>query len=249
MSKSVHNEIPCARACVPRACIRERGHAPNERTYTIEGGENQANIMGRMSLATRSRVVMLSRSGYPLRKIQAHLALEDITVSKKLLCLLIKKYRMTGSVADNRKVKPPKKLKDEHYRFIDECMADDDELTATKVHAMLKEKYPALIVSVSTVKRAHMELGWTAKKTRYGAMITENNQEKRVEWCRERLDTGDTDFDDVIFTDECMVQLESHRQITFYKKGQPIRYKMKAKHPPPKSTFGLASLLVVQLRL
>ena len=37
---------------------------------------------------------------------------------------------MTGSVADNGKVKPPKKLKDEHYRFIDECMADDDELTA-----------------------------------------------------------------------------------------------------------------------
>ena len=188
--------------------------------------------MGRMSLATRSRVVTLSTSSYPLRKIQAHLALEDITVSKKSLCLLIKKYRMTGSVADNRKVKPPKKLKDEHYRFIDECMADDDKLTATKVHAMLKEKYPALIVNVNTVKRARMELGWTAKKTRYGAMISENNQEKRVEWCRERLDTGDTDFDDVIFTDECTVQLESHRRITFYKKGQPIRYKMKAKHPP-----------------
>ena len=87
----------------------------------------------------------------------------------------------TGSVADNRKVKPPKKLKDEHYRFIDECMADDDELTATQVHAMLKEKYLALIVSVSTVKRACMELGWMAKKTRYGAMISESNQEKRVE--------------------------------------------------------------------
>ena len=40
------------------------------------------------------------------------------------------------------------------------------------------------------------------------------------------------DFDDVVFSDECTVQLESHRKITFYKKGQPIRYKMKAKHPP-----------------
>lgn len=59
-----------------------------------------------------------------------------------------------------------------------------------------------------------MELGWTAKKTTYGAMISESNQEKRVEWCRERLDTGDTDFDDVIFTDECMVQLTDELPFT-----------------------------------
>jgi hypothetical protein len=30
----------------------------------------------------------------------------------------------------------------------------------------------------------------------------------------------------------CSVQLESHRRVTFYKKGQPVRYKMKAKYPP-----------------
>ena len=180
----------------------------------------------------------MSERGYRVSKIQAHLALEDIAVSKKSLCLLIKKYRLTGSVADHRTVKPPKKLKDEHYRFIDECMATDDELTATNLLAMLKEKYPSLNVSESTVKRARVELGWAAKKTRYGAMISENNQEKRVEWCKERLETGDTDFDDVIFSDECTVQLESHRRITFYKKGQPVRYKMKAKHPPKVNVWG-----------
>ena len=53
-----------------------------------------------------------------------------------------------------------------------------------------------------------------------------------MEWCKERIESRDTDFDNVIFSDECTVQLESHRRITFYKKGQPIRYKMKAKHPP-----------------
>ena len=71
--------------------------------------------MERMSLATKSRVVTMSECGYTLSKIQAHLALENITVSKMLLCLLIKNYRMTGSVADNRTVKPARKLKDEHY--------------------------------------------------------------------------------------------------------------------------------------
>ena len=188
--------------------------------------------MGRMSLATRSRVVALSESGYTLSKIQRRLASEDITVSKKSLSLLLRKYRTTGSVADHQTVKPPRKLTDEHYHFIDDCMADDDELTATKLQAMLKERYPSLEVSVSTIKRARMELGWTVKKTRYGALVSEANQEKRVEWCKERQETGDMDFDDVLFTDECTVQLEFHRRITFYKKGQPIKYKMKPKHPP-----------------
>ena len=55
-------------------------------------------------------------------KIQRHLASEDIIVTKKSLCLLLKKYRMTGSVAGHRTVKPPRKLTNEHYRFIDECM-------------------------------------------------------------------------------------------------------------------------------
>jgi len=173
----------------------------------------------------------MSQSGYTISKIQAHLAKEDLAVSKKSLYLLMKKYKITGSVADHRTVKPPRKLTDEHYRFLDECMADNDELTATKLLAILKEKYPSLNVSVSAVKRARVELGWTAKKTRYGALVSEVNQEKRVEWCRERQETGDMEFDDVLFTDECTVQLDSHRRVTFYKKGQPVKYKMKAKHP------------------
>ena len=110
-------------------------------------------------------------------------------------------------MADRRSTRPRKKLKDEQYRFIDECMAEDDELTAAKMLSLLLEKFPTLNVSVSTVKRARMELGWTAKKTRYGALISESNQEKRVEWCKERIETGDMDFDDVLFTDKCTVQL------------------------------------------
>ena len=64
-----------------------------------------------------------------------------------------------------------------------------------------------------------MELRWTAKKTRYRALIPEGNQEKRVESCREQVQTGDMEFDDVTFTHEYTVQLESHRRINFYKKG------------------------------
>ena len=110
--------------------------------------------MGRMSASTRSRVVSMSQNGFKLCKIQEHLAKEGITVSKKSLCLLLKRFRTTGLVADTRvdkrSTRPRKKLTDEHYRFIDERMAEDDELTAAKVLSLLQEKFPTLNVSLST---------------------------------------------------------------------------------------------------
>ena len=70
-------------------------------------------------------------------------------------------------------------------------MADNDELSAPKLTSLLKEKYPELAdVSLSTVKRAGRELGWVAKKTRYCALISGANQEKRLEWCKERRPDG-----------------------------------------------------------
>lgn len=38
-------------------------------------------------------------------------------------------------------------------------------------------------------------------------------------------------FDDVIFTDECTVQLENHSRLCFRKHRQPWRLKQRAKHP------------------
>ena len=60
------------------------------------------------------------------------------------------------------------------------------------------------------------------KKTRYCALISENNQEKRVWWCQKQIDDGDLEFEDVVWTDECTVQLESHQQFCFRKEGQPV---------------------------
>lgn len=37
---------------------------------------------------------------------------------------------------------------DIHYRFIDERMSENDELTSVKLHAMLKEKVPDVSVKV-----------------------------------------------------------------------------------------------------
>lgn len=77
-----------------------------------------------MSASTRSQVVSNSQNG---------LAKEGITASKKSRCLLLKRFHSTGSVADKRSTRPRRSRAnrlDEHYRFIDECMAEDDKLAA-----------------------------------------------------------------------------------------------------------------------
>lgn len=82
-----------------------------------------------------------------------------------------------------------------------------------------------------------MDLGCSARKTRYGMIVSETNQEKGVEWCQEQLNTSDIDFNDVVFTNEFTVQLEMYMRNISYKEGQPVNYKMRAKHPPEVNTW------------
>ena len=174
----------------------------------------------------------MSENGYKLAKIQQRLEEEGLTVSKKSLCLLIKKQQLTGSVSNKKAPKRDKKLADVHYKFIDAAMARNDELSAPKLHALLKEEFLELVVSQSTVKRARRELGWVAKRTRYCALISTTNKEKRLDWCKSQQEKGDLEFEDVLWTDESTIQLESHRRVSFRKKGQPVCYRMRPKHPP-----------------
>jgi len=97
-------------SCVIWTCkIKSSNHSVKEKKLEI--------IMGRMSLTTRSRVISMWKNGYRLSKIQARLLKEGVAVSKN-----IRKYKLTGSVADRRTYKPPKKLNDAHYRFIDNAL-------------------------------------------------------------------------------------------------------------------------------
>ena len=77
-----------------------------------------------------------------------------------------------------------------------------------------------------------------SKKTRYCALINEVNCAKRVTWCEERKALKDLEFENVIWTDECTVQLEPHRKRYFHKEGQPPRLTGKLKHAPKVNIWG-----------
>ena len=115
-------------------------------------------VMARMSMETRRRVIVLFKRGVRLKKIKARLEEEGIKVSKTSLCLLIKKYKTTGMIAD--KIRPPaktKKLELEHLCLIDEALDEDDELSTNEIRSKLRKV--GVVASLSTIQRAKKYLG------------------------------------------------------------------------------------------
>lgn len=94
---------------------------------------------------------------------------------------------------------------------------------------MIEKKFKVK-VSQATVRRARRKLGWIRSGTKYCQLVKEKNRVARLKFAEEALATND-DFNNVIFTDECSVWMESHAKICFRRNGQPPKPKPKVKHP------------------
>ena len=168
-----------------------------------------------------------------------HLEYEGVNVSSVSLYALLKKYETTRTIQDRKQRSCPQLLGEEHYRFIDDTVANNVDMTSRQLHSAFVSKYPEMdSISVSTVKRARVRLGWISKRTRYCALISETNQEKRLEFCKKLIEDNDLDFHDVVWTNECSVQLESHRKTTYHRIGEPAKMCSRPKHPAKVHVWG-----------
>ena len=114
--------------------------------------------------------------------------------------------------------------------LMDNMLKDNDEMTARQTRSRLVEEFEGLKVSLSTVKRARKAKGWVCTRPHYCQLIREVNKVKRKDWCQQQIDMKEK-FDNVIFTDECTVQLDHHGRLCFRKELQPRKLKQKPKHP------------------
>ena len=105
-------------------------------------------------------------------------------------------------------------------------MSSNDETTATQLLELLRQH--GISMSLTSAIRSRRVLGWTFRGSHYCQLIRETNKAKRLQWCREHLHDN---FDNVIWTDETSVQLESHRRFAFRKKGRKPTLKPRPKHP------------------
>ena len=79
-------------------------------------------------------------------------------------------------------------------------------------------------------KVARKRLGWVCRGAKYCQIVRDVNKEKRLKFCRDVLAAEDT-FDDVVFTDECSIEMDCHARICFRHVDEPPKLKGRPKHP------------------
>lgn len=108
----------------------------------------------------------------------------------------------------------------EVQEVVEQQIRKDDDTTAEQLHVLLTTKGYKL--SIRTVLRCRTSLGWTFRGSSYCQLIRTVNKEKRLAWAKENFDKN---FCNIIWTDECTVQLETHRRFCCRKKGEPPKNK------------------------
>ena len=102
----------------------------------------------------------------------------------------------------------------------DAKMREDDETTIVQLLNSRGHR-----ISMSTVLLWWSSLGWTFRGSAYCQLIRSANKSKWLQWTQQYLCGAEAGFQDVIWTDEASVQMESHHRFCCRKRGEPPRNK------------------------
>ena len=117
-------------------------------------------------------------------------------------------YHATGSIRRRPGSRRISKITAEIKELAEQQIQQNDETTAYQLHRMINES--GYEVSLRFALRCCTFLGWTFRGSDYCQLIHDANEVKHREWA---IQHADDDFEDVIWTNECMVQLQNHRKI------------------------------------
>ncbi len=179
-----------------------------------------------LSKYAKERTVHLKQTGLNNRAVVEALKHERIDIIVQTVRRLYKRYCKTGSTTRRKGSGRPTLLSAYVLQTIEGMMQDDDETTAAQLHLYLTQR--GVKISRTTILRGRRSLGWTFRGSAYCQLIREANKKKRFEWAQANLQN---EFEDVIWTDETSVQLESHKRFCCRKVGERPRPKPRAKHP------------------
>ena len=186
--------------------------------------------MGRLTHKQKAKIVRLRDNQKNISEIVRIWAADNVRISRLSVRLFLRRFQERQSL-ENAPLpgRPAEEVMLEVMNFIDREMKKNDELTAPGLRRRIYEQF-AVDFSESKVKRLRKKLGWVQTGTKYCQFIREPNRVKRVQFCLKCREDRET-FDNVIFTYECSVLMESHAKISFRRKWEQPKLKGRAKHP------------------
>ena len=163
----------------------------------------------------------LEKHPYTIAKL---LREEGLQTSRTGVAKFLRKYKQTGSIGRRPGSGRPSKISSQVLQIVEAQMQLDDETTAVQLEKILADQGHKL--SLKSILRSRSKLGWTFRGSAYCQLIREQNKAKRLEWAIENKDAAlNSEFTDVVWTDECSVQLESHRRFCCRKRGMQAKPK------------------------
>lgn len=167
---------------------------------------------------TKQRILFHHFRGLRTPAIADSIRQEGGKVSVVGVWKFLKRYEEFGTIARRVGSGRPNKITPEIEAVVERQMSLDDETTAVQLRRILADEGHPL--SLRTILRSRQKLGWTFRGSAYCQIIREANKEARLKWAREYLNASQTNgFQDVIWTDESSIQMESHRRHSYRKKG------------------------------
>ena len=129
--------------------------------------------MVKVSNYTRTCIELLHKQGLLPAEIFRSLKAEGLLVSIASVVRIIKKFKITGSVANIPRSGRQTKMSEGAKAFIDRQMREDNEMTSSTIQKKLAKH--GIVLSSSTVRRTRKQLGWTLQRTGYCQLIREVN--------------------------------------------------------------------------
>jgi transposase len=134
--------------------------------------------MPKLSAYARERVINLYSSGESVTTITKLLQGEGIKASRSAVSYFLSRYRRNGSIQDAKRSGRKTKLNNDHVKFIDDRMKENDELASAELREKLSKECH-VEVSAITVRRVKRNvLGWKSETARYCQFVREPNKMK-----------------------------------------------------------------------
>ena len=105
---------------------------------------------------------------------------EGLKMSRFGVTKFLKHYEEMGTISRKPGSGRPSKVTEEIKLLVDEQMKKDDETTAYQLHSLLVSK--GYSISIKTILRCRISLGWTFRGSAYCQLIRDVNKQKRLAW-------------------------------------------------------------------
>ena len=185
----------------------------------------------------KKRILFHYREGRRPAEIYAAVRAEGIVCHRQTVVCFLRQFLATGVIVSHQEAsKRHSGITDKVLHIVRLAMLADDETTATQLQVLIAYNC-GVRVSLSTILKNRQLLGWAFRGSRYYKRIRAINLEKRFRWAVDCLpEIEASGFNDVIWTGEAALSLQSDRRCPHRKRREPAVWLRKSK---PKRTTTL----------